>query len=105
MLLCVARARVCVQWTLVNHVVCVLLCVCSGNQIGPEGATALGPHLGKLLNMHTFILACTHGLSCLLTACGSVGDWVHVACVLLCHQRTPSVLREPQRWVHTWENC
>jgi len=27
-----------------------------------EGAAALAPHLGKLLNMHTLYLDCTNGL-------------------------------------------
>jgi len=29
------------------------------NRIGAEGAVAMGPHLGKLVNIHTLNLACT----------------------------------------------
>jgi len=29
----------------------------AGNDIGAEGAAAMGPHLGKLVNMHTLGLA------------------------------------------------
>jgi len=36
------------------------LCV-AGNGIGAEGAVAMGPHLGKLVNMHTLYL---HGTRC-----------------------------------------
>ena len=43
---------------------CVCCVVWPDNFIGDEGATALGPHLGKLVNMHTLNLASTHGLSC-----------------------------------------
>ena len=43
---------------------CVCCVVWPDNKIGDEGATALGPHLGKLVNMHTLNLACTYGLSC-----------------------------------------
>ena len=42
---------------------CVCCVVWPDNFIGDEGATALGPHLGKLVNMHTLNLECTHGLS------------------------------------------
>ena len=38
-----------------------MLCALCGadNKIGPHGAVAMGPHLGKLANMHTLNLACT----------------------------------------------
>ena len=29
------------------------------NRIGAEGAVAMGPHLGKLVNIHTLNLGCT----------------------------------------------
>jgi len=42
---------------------CVVWCMCglcgAGNGIGPEGAVAMGPHLGKLVNMRTLDLAGT----------------------------------------------
>jgi len=34
------------------------LCV-AANVIGAEGAVAMGPHLGKLVNMRTLKLSCT----------------------------------------------
>jgi len=41
----------------------VLWCMCgscgAGNDIGREGAVAMGPHLGKLVHMHTLDLAST----------------------------------------------
>jgi len=43
-------------------VTCVCGIVWPVNKIGAEGATVLGPHLGKLVNMHTLNLACTLGL-------------------------------------------
>jgi len=39
---------------------CGMCALCeAGNKIGDEGAVAMGPHLGKLANMHTLNLACT----------------------------------------------
>jgi len=51
----------------VTHVVVVV--VAAGNNIGEEGAKALGPHLAKLSNMTTLHLGC---------AC-----WFVVGCVLV----------------------
>jgi len=53
---------------------CVMCALCgAGNQIGAEGAVAMGPHLGKLVNMHTLDLAgtrCAGGCCWCLTCCG-----------------------------------
>ena len=55
-------------WWLFGCVVVVVMrkstCACgvwvwvSGNNIGEEGAKALGPHLAKLVNMNTLVLSC-----------------------------------------------
>ncbi len=33
---------------------------CAGNFFGAEGAAALGPHLGKLVNLTSLNLSCTY---------------------------------------------
>ena len=74
------------------------------NDIGGEAAKALGPALGKLLNMHTLDL--TSG------CCGlAVGVYArrHVAHVFdrgVVHEQTmTSVPKERRRWVQRWASC
>ena len=61
------------RWTLLVRVAMYCACGCcwrltccgmcalcvTANDIGAEGAVAMGPHLGKLVNMHTLDLSST----------------------------------------------
>ena len=49
------RCDVLRRWLLLVFDLCALCG--AGNDIGAEGAAAMGPHLGKLVNMHTLGLA------------------------------------------------
>ena len=55
------RCDVLRQWLLLVFLTCCGMCaLCgAGNDIGAEGAVAMGPHLGKLVNIHTLNLART----------------------------------------------
>jgi len=49
------------RWALLVDLTCCDMCE-AGNCIDAEGAVAMGPHLGKLVNMHTLNLERTYGL-------------------------------------------
>ena len=46
------------SFVLLLHVCCWVVCVCSGNEIGAEGANALAPSLAKLTQLQTLDLGC-----------------------------------------------
>ena len=54
------RCDVLCRWFLLVFDMCSMCALCgTGNLIAAEGAVAMGPHLGKLVNMHTLNLART----------------------------------------------
>jgi len=54
------RCEVLRRWLLLVFDLLWNVCSCGAdNDIGAEGAAAMGEHLGKLVNMHTLNLACT----------------------------------------------
>ena len=59
----------------------------------------MGPHLGKLVNMHTLNLASTR------CDCGGGCCWCLICAVVCVHcvgQGMTSVLKELRPWVHIW---
>ena len=59
------------SFVLLLHVCCWVLCVCSGNKLGAEGAKALAPSLAKLTQLQTLDLASEWSVCVWRTVCAS----------------------------------